>query len=230
MRLRYSFADFLKRTDQTIGEKTWADFIHKGFETPILREKDLLLDASPDSWWEELLSINSEITVPTLRRCLEETLDSQWFDQARSYAVDGFKWTREELLSIQRDLAYLWMDGPHDLIGSTFRLPSVIPDPFSRHRNDRGRQFEVTELHPALKAVQFQTDPPLPPYKLKTLPSEEERDSKAGRRVERYALGRRFFVTDRGFMRLGPPTAQVDDCGVVLFGCEVPFVPVWQAE
>lgn len=42
--------------------------------------------------------------------------------------------------------------------------------------------------------------------------------------IEKYALGRRFFITKKGYFGLGPQKAEAGDRIGVLFGSGVPFV------
>ncbi|KAJ3942568.1 hypothetical protein N0V92_013800 [Colletotrichum tropicale] len=54
------------------------------------------------------------------------------------------------------------------------------------------------------------------------VPQLEDRD--ADFQLEKYALGRRFFITEKGYMGLAPVGAQTGDIIVVLFGSHVPFI------
>ena len=42
--------------------------------------------------------------------------------------------------------------------------------------------------------------------------------------AERYALGRRFYITQKHYFGLAPPEAQHGDLVAILFGAAVPFV------
>ena len=224
---QYNFADLPKRENRKIVDRPCTSSMPKAFKTPPRGmtpkgEKDLVIDNRDDPMWERLLALNPNITPESLTRFLEMRADIDLFDQARSRSVDEVEGSREDVLRKHSDLAETWLNGPHDLIKSPFGLPSVIPDPYSHERDALDVVFEVTELSPELRAVVFEG--PQPHHEVKIMPGPSMYGSWAGKRCERYALGRRFFVTDGNLMGLGPPQAEVGDIVAVLFGSDVPFV------
>lgn len=106
-------------------------------------------------------------------------------------------WSPEQLEERTKEfisLAKTWENGRYDLLNSPFFLPNVVPDPFLRYRS------------------------PDPVYTLMSqvsngLPGTHE-----------YALGRRFIITEKGYMGLAPPECEEGDKIAVLFGSDVPFV------
>lgn len=230
MFLQYNFADFLKRGDRKICDRLWTAYVPKACETPPRGitpegEKDLGIDNSFDPMWEKLLSVNPHVTPEALTMILEIKADADFFDEAHSMSVVEVEveGSQEDLQRKHDDLAGAWQNGPHDLINSPFDLPSVIPDPYSHERDALDVVFEVTERSPELRALDGDEEPPAR-HHLKVKPGLSRNDSSAGKKCERYALGRRFFVTDGNFMGLGPPQAEVGDIVAVFFGSDVPFV------
>lgn len=188
-------------------------------------EKDLAIDNSFDPMWEKLLSFNPHVTPESLTRILEIRVDTDLFDQAHSISVVEVEaeGSQEDLQRKHNDLAGAWLNGPHDLINSPFDLPSVISDPYSHERDALDVVFEVTERSPELRALDGDDEPSALNH-IKVRPGSSIHDSRAGKKCGRYALGRRFFVTDGNFMGLGPPQAEVGDVVAVFFGSAVPFV------
>lgn len=106
-------------------------------------------------------------------------------------------WSAEQLEERTKEfnsLAKTWENGPCDLIKSPFWLPDVVPDPFLRYRG---------------------------PDPISTLMSQVCRGLPG---THEYAIGRRFIITEKGYMGLAPPECQAGDDLVVLFGGDVPFV------
>ena len=226
MLLQYNFANFLKRGNRQIADRLWTAYVPKACENPPCGmtpegEKDLMTDSSYDPWWERLLSVNPHVTPESLTRILEIRVDTDMFDQAHSGSMVEAEGSREDLQRKHDDLAATWLKGPHDLINSPFDLPSVIPDPYSHERDALDVVFEVTEASSDLRTIHVGDGKP-PQHKVKAMPGPS--DSKVDKKSEKYALGRRFFVTDGNFMGLGPPQAEVGDIVAVFFGSDVPFV------
>ena len=231
MFLQYNFASFLKRGDRRVGDRLWTDYVPKACETPPRGmtpegEKDLAVDDSYDPMWESLLSVSPHVTPESLTRILEIKVDAEMFDQAHSRSVVEVevKGSRGDLQRKHDDLAGTWLNGPHDLINSPFLLPSVIPDPYSHERDALDAVFEVTERSPEWNALVVDDEKPPPQHNIKVMPGPSSNDSRAGKNCEKYAVGRRFLVTDGNFMGLGPPQAEVGDVVAVFFGSDVPHV------
>ena len=226
MLLQYNFADFLKRGNHEIADRLWTAYVPKACENPprgmtLEGEKDLMIENSYDPMWERLLSVNPHVTPESLTRILEIKVDTDMFDEAHSNSVVEIEDSQEDLQRKHDDLARTWLNGPHDLINSPFDLPSVIPDPYSHERDALDVVFEVTEASPEVRAFHVDDEQP-PQHKIKAMPGPST--SSVGKKCEKYALGRRFFVTDGNFMGLGPPQAEVGDIVAVFFGSDVPFV------
>jgi hypothetical protein len=60
--------------------------------------------------------------------------------------------------------------------------------------------------------------------KIVVRPGENAIGFNGDNKCEKYALGRRFFVSKKNYMGLAPPQAEVSDVIAVLFGCHTPFV------
>lgn len=180
-----------------------------------------MIDNSYDLMWENLLSFNPHVTPESLTRILEIRVDTDMFDEAHPSSVVDFEGSQEDLQRKHDDLAGTWLKGPHDLVNSPFDLPSVIPDPYSHERDALDVVFEVTEASSELKALHVDEENP-PLHKIKAMPGP--RNSRVGKKSEKYALGRCLFVTDGNFMGLGPPQAEFGDVVAVFFGSDVPFV------
>ncbi|KAF0322271.1 heterokaryon incompatibility protein [Colletotrichum asianum] len=142
---------------------------------------------------------------------------------------------QELRVSFQR-LADMWSLQPYDLYHRPFSLPSTVPDPYWQSRcqfdkkvlretaESRRYKWEHSLLSPdkeetaRLRELAFQAYGESPSI----IPQLEERD--ADFQLEKYALGRRFFITKKGYMGLAPAGAETGDNVVVLFGSHVPFI------
>ncbi|KAF3803244.1 hypothetical protein GCG54_00013351 [Colletotrichum gloeosporioides] len=142
----------------------------------------------------------------------------------------------QELKTSFQKLANLWSLQPYDLYHRPFSLPSVVPDPFWESRcqfdekaleeSARSRRYKWENgLHTPnrkqsdrLQKLAFEVYGEMPSI-IPQLQNEE-----ADFRLEKYALGRRFFITKKGYMGLAPIGAQIGDNVVVLFGSHVPFI------
>ncbi|KAF4828663.1 Heterokaryon incompatibility protein 6, OR allele [Colletotrichum tropicale] len=142
----------------------------------------------------------------------------------------------QELRTKFQRLAEMWSLQPYDLYHRPFSLPSTVPDPYWQSRcqfdqkalketaQSRRHRWEHSLLSPdrdetsRLQKLAFQAYGESP----SVVPQLEDRD--ADFRLEKYALGRRFFITEKGYMGLAPVGAQTGDIIVVLFGSHVPFI------
>ncbi|KAF5523356.1 Heterokaryon incompatibility protein 6, OR allele [Colletotrichum aenigma] len=142
----------------------------------------------------------------------------------------------QELKTSFQKLANMWSLQPYDLYHRPFSLPSVVPDPYWESR----RQFDDKALEESTRSRRYKWENGLHtpdrnqsarlqklafevygevPSIISQLQSEEN-----DFQLEKYALGRRFFITKKGYMGLAPIGAQTGDDVVVLFGSHVPFI------
>ncbi|KAK1753600.1 heterokaryon incompatibility protein-domain-containing protein [Echria macrotheca] len=144
-----------------------------------------------------------------------------WVDHKEDYSRDA------------RAAARSWLQQPYDLYHRPFRFQNMIPDPYweARQRggdellrqstrtaqaNDAGKPLGIGE---AQKQQLLQTHQNL----IRETPSMVPRCAlPAG--MEKYALGRSFFVTKAGRFGLGPRDTKAGDAVAVMSGSGVPFV------
>lgn len=155
------------------------------------------------------------------------------------------RWSDDELKQHKSDLeevASLWHQQPYDLYHRPFRFVHIIPDPYweiRKHDDDlallhtrkwrtlpiiarsepmRGdcaaRSQAKKDLSKTIEAVR---------KKLTEKPSMVPQGTLAAE-VEKYALGRRFFITKGGRFGIGPKSMGFGDRVVVFFGSKVPFI------
>ncbi|KAL7940715.1 heterokaryon incompatibility domain-containing protein [Trichoderma barbatum] len=134
-------------------------------------------------------------------------------------------------------LASLWHRQPYDLYHRPFNLSNVIPDPYweyRRHKDELAKQQAKNRRSICIRSrINSNLDSSDQEFlrrasddvdeALKQKPSLVPQDTlPAG--IEKYALGRRFFITKRGYFGLGPQKSEPGDRVAVLFGSCVPFV------
>lgn len=142
----------------------------------------------------------------------------------------------QELRTSFQRLANMWSLQPYDLYHRPFSLPSTVPDPYWQSRcqfdqkalketaKSRRHRWEHSLLSPdreetrRLQELAFKAYGEAP----SVIPHLEDRD--ADFQLEKYALGRRFFITEKGYMGLAPAGVQTGDKVVILFGSHVPFI------
>ncbi|UKZ59560.1 uncharacterized protein TrAtP1_000861 [Trichoderma atroviride] len=138
-------------------------------------------------------------------------------------------------------LASTWQEQPYDLYHRPFHLVNMVPDPYwecRRHSDElakrQAKERRVNHItsdvnvdspedadHSARKLVHQAMD--ATDEALRQQPSLVPQDTlKAG--IGRFALGRRFFITKKGYFGLGPQKLEPGDRVAVLFGSGVPFV------
>ncbi|MCJ1390770.1 hypothetical protein MMC18_003631 [Xylographa bjoerkii] len=118
-----------------------------------------------------------------------------------------------ESLMIGHELAELWQEGQYDLIISPFQLPCVIPDPFLHLR---GNVFPLDVTIPKEMGIVDFTPGSTMDERSALFPGDF--------RAERYALGRRFFVSEKGYLGLCPAESRVGDRIAVMVDGNIPFV------
>ncbi|KAK4498031.1 hypothetical protein PRZ48_010687 [Zasmidium cellare] len=134
-------------------------------------------------------------------------------------------------------LASLWHQQPYDLYHRPFRLLNVVPDPFWKDRkehDDLARRKTLAHKATPILSPGPGIQPGSAEYKefekIAQRVCESEKNDisldppgilEAG--MEQYALGRRFFVTEKGYFGLGPENIRPGDRVAVLFGLSVPL-------
>ncbi|OCK72955.1 hypothetical protein K432DRAFT_340879, partial [Lepidopterella palustris CBS 459.81] len=130
-------------------------------------------------------------------------------------------------------LGSLWKNQPYDLYHLPFSLLSVIPDPYweVRAREDRLALLKNKEYPKPIEPLCGVIDPLLSVQDMQEILDQELKKSISAVPVgtlepgmEKYALGRKFFVTKRGYFGLAPKEAKTGDRITVLFGLDVPLV------
>ncbi|KAL7905862.1 hypothetical protein GGI35DRAFT_459508 [Trichoderma velutinum] len=142
-----------------------------------------------------------------------------------------------EYVALLGQLASAWHQQPYDLYHRPFDFLNVIPDPYwesRRHMDElakhQAKSRRSRRIRSDVEAIEDLSDREFlrrayddVDETLKHEPSLVPQDTLfAG--IEKYALGRKFFVTKRGYFGLGPQKAEPGDRIAVLFGSAVPFV------
>lgn len=130
-------------------------------------------------------------------------------------------------------LASLWRKQPYDLYHLPFNLLNTIPDPYWEVRayDDSLALLQTREHSKLTKFFYAASDPLLSTHNLEEIVDQEEEESvsavpsgtlEAG--MEKYALGRRFYITKGGYFGLAPKKAKSGDRILVLLGMDVPLL------
>jgi hypothetical protein len=146
----------------------------------------------------------------------------EWTDKNRAYYT-----------AKSQELGLLWQKQPFDLYHRPFSLQTVIQDPYwdvrqhedeiamAKSRSGRNRDFiaPFQVLHPtaSLKARRW-FDKTLEKF----VPVIQKDTLEPG--FEKYALGRRFFITKKGYLGLGPLEAREGGQICIILCADVPFV------
>jgi hypothetical protein len=135
------------------------------------------------------------------------------------------EWDERKVEFYQRPfnkLGLKWTTQPYDLRYRPFHLPNVVPDPFLESRptkyyrpsdylsNGHKSQSKNAEWRDEVEAID------------RVFIFYPEACISSGSYTA--ALGRSFFTTDKGYMGLAPPDAQIGDYVAILEGTEVPFL------
>lgn len=147
-----------------------------------------------------------------------------WYLQSGRKQID--KHTRRRF----EKLGDLWKKQRYDLYHTPFETLSVVPDPYWHVRRNKD---ELAQR----KAIRWaRTDEWRPgPNEFGQYFVKEANRLRSSRvsmvpysmlmnDIEKYALGRRFFVTSKGYFGLAPKEAEAGDKIAILFGSNVPFV------
>lgn len=163
-------------------------------------------------------------------------LDSFDQDLAKDDILLEAGWSSSDRLQYARTFEVLgkeWVDQPYDLYHRPFHLPHVVPDPFWESRclhDDVAKQASIHLRHQTLLeswngetrelrrdarrfiGEQIRQQPArVPPYTDDT-------------ELVKYALGRRFFVSEEGYFGIAPPNAREGDQVALFHGGETPFI------
>lgn len=154
------------------------------------------------------------------------------FLRPKSWSVEKFESMNQRFAN----LAKLWNEQPYDLYHRPFDLLNTVPDPYWHIR--RTHDPRALEL-----AKNFSWTPMVGFPKTSRTPSLERRQAirdeiqkivqntvhvvpwgTLAPGIEKYTLGRTFFITRKGYFGLGPKTLCHDDRVAVLSGSPVPFI------
>lgn len=171
-------------------------------------------------------SRNSDTSQPSFNAAinLNEYVPQEW----NSHEV-------ERHTSEYSEVALMWTQQPFDLYHRPFSLLNTIPDPYWEVRmvedklaQEKTNRFVLEELtfisrtkETSLRVVKRLTVDTQ--TNMKQRPSMVPRGTlKPG--AEIFALGRRFFITKRGYLGLGPSDLEPGDRVCVFFGSHVLFI------
>lgn len=157
-------------------------------------------------------------------------------DLAKDDIMLDARWSSSDRLEYARTFEALgkeWVKQPYDLYHRPFNLPYVVPDPFWESRSlydEAALQASIQSRHRTIiesldaesrelrrDARRFMRD------KIRQRPAREPPGTDDARLIK-YALGRRFFVSEDGYFGLAPPDARKGDQVAVLYGSEIPFI------
>jgi hypothetical protein len=175
------------------------------------------------------------------------TLMTEGKDRSPKYIIEtnpqlkerAFPQHDDDYVALLCQLASTWQEQPYDLYHRPFNLVNMIPDPYwecRRHMDELAkRQARKRRLRSIRSDVDAAEDQDLSDREhlhrafddvdeiLRQRPSLVPQDTlEAG--IEKFALGRRFFITKKGYFGLGPQKSEPGDRIAVLFGSGVPFV------
>ncbi|KAL6902627.1 heterokaryon incompatibility domain-containing protein [Trichoderma evansii] len=148
----------------------------------------------------------------------------------------------DDYIALLCQLASTWQEQPYDLYHRPFNLANIVPDPYwecRRHSDELAKQQakkrRVRHITSDVDDPEDAEDADHSDRKLvyqaiddsnkalRQQPSLVPQDTlEAG--IEKFALGRRFFITKKGYFGLGPQKLEPEDRIAVLFGSGVPFV------
>lgn len=144
-------------------------------------------------------------------------------------------------VALSCQLASRWQEQPYDLYHRPFNLVNMVPDPYwacRRHSDELAkRQAKERRVNHIISDVDVDSPEDTDHSERKLLRQAIDASDKALRQqpslvpqdtlqtgIEKFALGRRFFITKKGYFGLGPQKLEPGDRVAVLFGSGVPFV------
>ncbi|KAK2744300.1 ankyrin repeat and sam domain containing protein 6 [Colletotrichum kahawae] len=184
----------------------------------------------------ELAEISEIVDKEKSERTRVAGEDTDWRAVEFEEAFDPQHWTEAERIQKTerfQELAKLWHSQPYDLYHRHFKLPAVVPDAYwtCRVRDDKrartlsaasrckkwingiiGPDEQSTRRMRTQALKTFGETPSMIPQETVDFP------------VEKYALGRQFFVTTRGYLGIGPANTHAGDHVAILITSQVPFI------
>ncbi|KAJ4860016.1 heterokaryon incompatibility protein (HET) domain-containing protein [Trichoderma breve] len=143
----------------------------------------------------------------------------------------------DEYVALFGQLASAWHQQPYDLYHRPFDLLNVIPGPYwesRRHRDELAKHQAKNRRSRGIKSYPEAIEDPSDQDFLRRAYDEVDETLKQEvslvpqntlpADIEKYALGRKFFITKKGYFGLGPHKSELGDRVAVLFGSGVPFV------
>ncbi|KAK4059476.1 hypothetical protein Trihar35433_10752 [Trichoderma harzianum] len=188
----------------------------------------------------ELAEMNEVIERPTSifnkekERASGSRFENQLAPQLRELV---FPPHNDEYVALFGQLASAWHQQSYDLYHRPFDLLNVIPDPYwesRRHKDELAKHQAKNRRSKGIKSYVEAIEDPSDQDFLRRAYDEVDETLKqevsfvpqntlpAG--IEKYALGRKFFITKKGYFGLGPQKSEPGDRVAVLFGSGVPFV------
>ena len=176
-------------------------------------------------------------------------------DSTQEFSSIPHDWTSAEVSYYREQfdhLGSLWHNQPYDLYHRPFSLLNVVPDPYWSFRREhdelakcKARKFRAMPMMAPGNASDNMDIPEFHYYshkqsfeeKLKSTVSMNPKGT-LGIGLEKYALGRRFLITKKGYFGLGPREVRKGDRVAVIFGQDVPIIlrrsseagrPGWEA-
>ena len=185
------------------------------------------------------ISLASVSNTPEFREACCIGSDEEFKIELPGLAMDPWtlqptEWTNEDRAQYTarfQELAQQWNTQPYDLYQRPFSLPNVVPDPYWETRKLEGKyrnknnpvRKHLTNIEAfgpnnvsldLWKCYEKKLGDMVPLIVRNTLPPE----------FEKYALGRRLAVTEKGYLGLVSNDVQKGDRVAVLMGSETPFI------
>ena len=167
--------------------------------------------------------------------------DRRRLDPKRDTTLISDDWSTDDIIHYSNEfdhLAAVWQQQPFDLYHRPFQLLNVVPDPYwgvRKHddplakRKSREHHEQVVHQDP----VDLRSGVIIPQENTartscleNKMKNEVSMDPKGtlDLGLEKYALGRRFFVTKKGYFGLGPQGLRPGDRVAIMFGLAVPLI------
>lgn len=209
------------------------------------------LPVVPDNWTRAEPPLTPRNTRQTELMELQDMFDSRKEELGKvlgkdpseiSMCVEGLPSSilsdqeQQELKTRFQHLGDLWSLQPYDLYHRPFMLPSVVPDPYweSRRKFDKkaledSSQSRRERWERSIRGENWEVTGKLQEWVHEAIAKEPSiipqlSYANIDFQLEKYALGRRFFVTRRGYLGIGPTEARKGDSVVVLLGAQVPSI------
>ncbi|KAH8671808.1 hypothetical protein BGZ60DRAFT_405968 [Tricladium varicosporioides] len=184
------------------------------------------LGKAMDSKLNELKRIHPDIDFSIESpgpRVLSNLQSEEWTEKDSAYHTARFQ-----------ELGSMWHKQPFDLYHRPFALPTVIPDPFweARQTEDKVALLQLkTQNFEGIIGYDPSSGPNGQPWNARQWLEEALREEvpivprgTLDPGFESFALGRRFFITKKGYLGIGPKDTKVGDRVSVLLGLDVPLI------